>query len=295
MKWRVDCHGLLLLCETVSDKRVPQIMKLSIFLVAILLFAGELHGTKQRDIMSKSTELIVVTTADWNAAQGTLRRYGRANSREKWRQIGEAITVMVGKNGLAWGAGAIRVDTQAAQAEDPVKKEGDGRAPAGVFSLSKVFGYATQPMQGWKMPYLYLNSSVECVDDAASKFYNQIVDRSTVTPDWNSSEHMRRSDDLYRWGILVEHNSSPTAPGAGSCIFMHIWRGPGQPTVGCTAMAQENLESLIGWLDPKSTPLLIQLPMAEYQKLREGWRLPVISDEPADSTNRGGSKSGGEY
>ena len=269
-------------------------MKLSIFLIAILLFASELHGTKQRDIMSKSTELIVVTTADWNAAQGTLRRYGRGNSREGWRQIGEPITVMVGKNGLAWGAGAIRVDTQAAQAEDPVKKEGDGRAPAGVFYLSKVFGYTEQPMQGWRMPYVYLNSSVECVDDAASKFYNQIVDRSTVTPDWNSSEHMRRSDDLYRWGILVEHNSAPAAAGAGSCIFMHIWRGPGQPTVGCTAMAQENLESLIGWLNPESTPLLVQVPMAEYQKLRKSWRWPVIGDNPG-SIDKRGSESGGKH
>ena len=228
--------------------------------------------------MSQCTELIVVTTPDWNSSQGTLRRYARANIRMPWKQVGEPITVVVGKNGLAWGKGAIRVDAQGAQPSDPLKKEGDERAPAGVFRLSKGFGYAVQEQPGWKMPYVSLTSSVECVDDAASRFYNQIVDRSTVTPDWNSSEHMLRPDDLYRWGVLVEHNSSPVEAGAGSCIFMHIWRGPGQPTVGCTAMPQAGLESLIGWLDPKRSPLLVQLPEAEYRKLRKGWRWPMIND-----------------
>jgi hypothetical protein len=53
-----------------------------------------------------------------------------------------------------------------------------------------------------------------------------------------------------------------------------IWRGPGQPTVGCTAMPQADLELLLGWLDPKRKPLLVQLPAAQYQKLRHRWNLP---------------------
>jgi D-alanyl-D-alanine dipeptidase len=100
------------------------------------------------------------------------------------------------------------------------------------------------------------------------------VDRTTVSPDWNSSEHMLRSDDLYRWGVVVDHNADPPRPGAGSCIFLHIWRGPGQPTVGCTAMPQENLESVLGWLDPAKKPLLVQLPESEYQRLKRKWKLP---------------------
>jgi hypothetical protein len=52
-----------------------------------------------------------------------------------------------------------------------------------------------------------------------------------------SSEHMRSAGELYRWGIVVGHNGIvteanpiPTAPGGGSCIFLHIWRSPGQGT-----------------------------------------------------------------
>jgi len=71
---------------------------------------------------------------------------------------------------------------------------------------------------------------------------------------------MLRQDELYRWGILVDHNAGSPVAGNGSCIFMHIWRGPGEPTVGCTAMPAAEIEKVLGWLDPASQPLLVQLP-----------------------------------
>lgn len=251
------------------------------FAVFVCMIASSSSYARHKDPLRSSTEIVVVTTPDWNSPQGVLRRYERSKANKKWQAVGEPITVMVGKTGLAWGSGIVHVDAPISSASDPVKKEGDGRAPAGVFRLSKIFGYAPQAQAGWKMPYLGLTSSVECVDDTASKFYNQVVDRSTVSPDWNSSEHMLRPDDLYRWGILVDHNAAPAVEGGGSCIFMHIWRSPGQPTVGCTAMPQADLESLIAWLDPARTPLLVQLPEAQYKSLRKSWHLPPMSGDAA--------------
>jgi D-alanyl-D-alanine dipeptidase len=127
------------------------------------------------------------------------------------------------------------------------------------------------------MPYLSLAKSVECVDDTNSKFYNQIVDRDQVAPDWNSSEHMLRPDELYRLGLVINHNARPSQPGGGSCIFMHIWLGPGRGTVGCTAMPAERLESILAWLNPVKKPLLVQLPVAQYQRLQKAWKLPTLS------------------
>ena len=240
----------------------------------------------ESDALATSTQLIVVTTADWNAVDGRLQRYQRATPKQAWRPVGAPISIVVGKTGLAWGTGVTPTDAPTIHAaSDPVKKEGDGKAPAGVFALGTAFGYATQPMHDSKMPYLNLTPSVECVDDPNSKHYNRVLDRSTVTPpDWNSSEHMLRSDNLYRWGIVVGHNgivaegnANPPAPGGGSCIFLHIWRAPGQGTVGCTAMPQRDLESLLTWLDPKRKPLLVQLPVTDYERLRDHWRLPPLT------------------
>jgi D-alanyl-D-alanine dipeptidase len=57
---------------------------------------------------------------------------------------------------------------------------------------------------------------------------------------------------------------------------MHIWLGTGEGTVGCTAMAQENVETLLGWLDPGKKPLLLQLPRAQYKHIKKRWKLPPL-------------------
>jgi D-alanyl-D-alanine dipeptidase len=219
---------------------------------------------------------VVVTTPGWNDVAGTLQKYERANPRGKWTAVGKPFAVVVGKNGLGWGTGIVPPPSQAGAGSDPVKKEGDGKAPAGVFRLPTAFGYAAERLPGSRMSYVSLTPSVECVDDTRSSFYNRVLDRGTVAVDWNSSELMLRTDELYRWGVVVDHNSDPPAPGAGSCIFLHIWRGPGQGTVGCTAMPREQIESLLGWLDPERTPLLVQLPAEQYKRLRSRWKLPRL-------------------
>lgn len=132
----------------------------------------------EADAFAHSTQMIVVTTADWNVVEGRLQRYERATLHDAWRHVGEAIPIVVGKNGMGWGVGAIATDDPEVRCpSDPIKKEGDGRTPAGVFTLGTVFGYASRPLPGLKMPYLSLTPSIECVDDVDSKYYNRIVDR----------------------------------------------------------------------------------------------------------------------
>ena len=72
---------------------------------------------------------------------------------------------------------------------------------------------------------------------------------------------MRRDDILYKWGVVVDHNAA-AIPGAGSCIFLHIWKSSSAPTAGCTAMPESDLVRLLRWLDPARHPILIQLPLA---------------------------------
>ncbi|MGA2251535.1 L,D-transpeptidase family protein [Terracidiphilus sp.] len=235
-----------------------------------------------------STQMIVVTTSSWNAVDGRLQRFERNTSHEKWEPVGKPISIVVGRNGMGWGIGLLAPAASGIRAAaDPVKREGDGRSPAGIFTLGTAFGYASQPLPGLKLPYLSLTASTECVDDVHSKHYNRIVDRSTVSSDWNSSEHMRDAGRAYQWGVVIDHNSivkegggHPPVPAGGSCVFMHIWSGPGQGTAGCTAMPQSELEGVLLWLDSARKPLLVQLPAADYARLSPGWELPLISGQP---------------
>ncbi len=209
-------------------------------------------------------------SASWTAVPATLRRYERASG--GWSAVGGAIPVVIGKSGLAWGIGIAPAPADGG----PVKHEGDGCSPAGVFSVGSAFGYALPADAAWlKLPYEQATDDLECVDDPASSHYNTLVHRSAVASvDWNSSEQMKRPDALYRWGLFIDHNSDPPQPGAGSCIFLHLWSGPASSTVGCTAGDEVQIKSVLGWLDPARHPLIVQLPQSVYDAHRADWALP---------------------
>jgi D-alanyl-D-alanine dipeptidase len=221
-------------------------------------------------------QVLLVVPLDWNEVSTRLICFERTN-RASWQKVGHTIPVVIGRSGLAWGSGLHPTNGL----EGPMKHEGDGKSPAGIFRLSGAFGYEQPESMKWvRLPYVQCTSALECVDDENSAHYNGVIERSKIAkPDWHSAEHMRRPDDLYQLGIFVEHNQNPTVAGKGSCIFMHIWQGPTAGTSGCTAMAPERLTELLRWLDPVKQPALVQLPKAEYFRWRFSWRLPELSVE----------------
>jgi L,D-peptidoglycan transpeptidase YkuD (ErfK/YbiS/YcfS/YnhG family) len=79
--------------------------------------------------------------------------------------------------------------------------------------------------------------------------------------------------DRYKFGVMLEHNWSQI-PGFGSCIFLHVWDRHRSGTAGCTAVSLANLEHLIHWLDADNYPLIVQLPITEYLRLKQPWGLP---------------------
>ncbi|PYJ07459.1 MAG: hypothetical protein DMF06_15620 [Verrucomicrobia bacterium] len=222
---------------------------------------------------SHSGQCLVVLTKGWSSTSGEMRAFERVGTAPaKWVQQGPGIPVVVGKQGLAPGRGLVRLDFGGR----PFKKEGDDRAPAGIFRLSSAFGYAPARSAAWvKLPYLALSKQIEGVDDPKSRYYNQLVNRSSVAKvDWRSSEQMRRDDVLYKWGIVVAHNSK-RIPGAGSCIFLHIWKNSSTSTAGCTAMPESDVKRLLRWLSPAQDPILVQMPRANYRAIRARYGLPA--------------------
>lgn len=247
-------------------------MRVTIFLALLLAGpAAAQSGAADTPVPADTRQMVLVTTGAWDAVDAVLQRYERDGAGQPWRAVGGPIPAAVGRSGLAWGAGLHN-----ASELQPAKREGDGAAPAGVYRLSSAFGYAPAQEAGWiRMPYVQSDSGIECVDDSRSRFYNRRVDRDTIAqPDWTSHEEMRRADELYRWGVWVDHNSAPPRPMGGSCIFLHVWAGPGVATSGCTSMAEADLRQLLAWLDPRARPVLVQLPAAAYAGLRGAWALP---------------------
>jgi len=157
-----------------------------------------------------------------------------------------------------------------------MKTEGDGKAPAGIFSLTESFGSMAKP-DFVKLPFTRLGEYTECVDDPKSGHYNKIVDRMKVGNfDWQSSEKMLAVGAEYELGMTVAHNTNPVNAGGGSCIFLHVWKDAESPTAGCTAMARERLEGVLKWVDPAKNPVLIQLPEDSYRQFQTTWKLPKL-------------------
>lgn len=213
-------------------------------------FAGDIV----LNVPPECRQILRVTTRSWDENAGTMLRLQKSPE-GKWSEVGKPIPVSVGRNGLAWGWGFHE-----GKAPGPVKKEGDGRAPAGVFSFGTAFGYAEKAPAGCRLPYRQATEHDYFVDDPKSPYYNQWVHFRGEKKPWGSAESMRLRNHLYELGIVVNHNMKPPVENAGSAIFIHIWRGPGMPTAGCTAMSRENVQVLLKWLNPEVKPVLIQSP-----------------------------------
>ncbi len=216
------------------------------------------------------TQLIVAVAPDWNSMRGQLQRYERAAG-GPWQKTGDAMPVLFGKNGLAWGRGL-------AGQEEPGrhKKERDGRAPAGLFRLGRIYTYDEALPPGADFPFHQVTTSDAWVDDATSPDYNRFVtiDDPANPPSWFAKAKMRHNDFAYRWLVEIRHNSDPPVPNDGSAIFFHIRRGEARPTAGCTTMAEENLVRLITWLRAARQPCYALLPRAIYAEKASAWNLP---------------------
>ena len=85
--------------------------------------------------LAPARQLILVTADGWDTTTGTLRRYVRSAAGRPWVAEGDALPVVLGRTGMAWGVGQ-----GGAPAGAPVKREGDGRSPAGAYALLHAFG-----------------------------------------------------------------------------------------------------------------------------------------------------------
>ncbi len=210
-----------------------------------------------------SSQILLVVSDDFNTSKAKLSAYDNS------RLIFENIDVNLGKNGLGWGLGLRELPHNK---NEPLKMEGDKKAPAGVFQLGTAFGY--QQHLDLNLPYLYADENLLCVDDVDSKFYNRFV---YFQDDIKSFEHMKRDDEQYKYGLTVVHNQEQIK-NRGSCIFLHIEKSPNHSTAGCTSMKEKDLLKILKWLDKDKSPILIQVPKLY---LKEVYKLyPELKKKP---------------
>jgi len=184
--------------------------------------------------IGESRQMVLATNPDRSSVLVTIHALEKYHG--GWQLVFPAFAGSIGERGFA----AIEE-----------KREGDGKSPSGIFRLGTAFGY--YPSVVTKMPYREATDDDYWVDDVNSEDYNKWVKGKPSAASW---ERMKRDDDQYKYGIVIEYNTNPVIRGKGSAIFLHVWKD-GKPTAGCVAMPEEMVLKILAWLDPAKEPLII--------------------------------------
>ncbi len=126
--------------------------------------------------------------------------------------------------------------------------EGDGITPEGIFHIQQVLVRPDRmDFEAGDVTTGVIGLGDIWSDDPADPDYNSGL---TAFHHPYSHEALRRADALYDTVAVLDYNRAPVVPGAGSAIFLHIWRKPRHPTEGCVAFDRFDLvEILSGWTE----------------------------------------------
>jgi L,D-peptidoglycan transpeptidase YkuD (ErfK/YbiS/YcfS/YnhG family) len=205
--------------------------------------------------LAGARRLVLVTAESMNAIGAGMQLFERTSPNGDWRAVGEPEPAMIGRGGMAWS----HFFRGLRRGSEPVKVEGDKRAPAGVYAIGKTFGSVPSSRPG----HVAVQPDTVCVDDPSSPLYNRIVSRSQAGPSTHV-ENMSRAMPMYRRGLLVEYPTDARAR-AGSCIFIHVWKSPTTGTAGCVALPERRIEALQEFAAPGA--VLAILPRAALDRL----------------------------
>jgi L,D-peptidoglycan transpeptidase YkuD (ErfK/YbiS/YcfS/YnhG family) len=204
-----------------------------LFALPLASHAGEVSEPLLAQLEKGQTQALVVTGSDPTAV--TLNLWERRGSR--WRRVLGPVPATIGRTGFINAS---------------EKREGDGHTPTGVYPIGLVFGYEKKFQT--KMPYRQATEDDIWIDDPESPQYNSWQRKPTGA---KSFELMRRSDDLYKLGAVIEYNTKPARPGMGSAIFFHVWPGLGKTTNGCVGADAAAVRAVLSRLSPARHPVVV--------------------------------------
>ena len=122
------------------------------------------------------------------------------------------------------------------------KIEGDKCTPKGRFKFKYIF-YRKERVKNIysKLKLIPIKKNFGWCNDIKSKFYNKFI----KFPYKYKAEKLYRKENIYDIIVVIDHNDRPTKKNKGSAIFLHVAKKNYSPTLGCVAMAKEDLRILI--------------------------------------------------
>jgi L,D-peptidoglycan transpeptidase YkuD (ErfK/YbiS/YcfS/YnhG family) len=202
--------------------------------------AAQLAGTHG------GTQLVTVDDASYGSTYATVELWARTGT--CWAPASGPWTGRVGTAGVS-----------------DHHREGDGTTPTGAYGIGPViYGLAANP--GVHYAYHVLVCGDWWDEDPGSPSYNtfQHVACGRPPPFGGGSEELWTETVAYQHFAVVDYNTDPALPGAGSGVFIHD--DGGGPTAGCVSLPPADLDLLLRWLDPARSPLVVIGTEAEIRR-----------------------------
>ena len=115
------------------------------------------------------------------------------------------------------------------------KREGDGKSPRGRWLVTSLY-FRPDRARGIKSARRLKPNDGWC-DAPEHPAYNHKI----TWPFAASLEKLWRNDDAYDILAITNHNQRPRRRGAGSAIFLHLWREGATGTEGCIALRRRDM------------------------------------------------------
>lgn len=131
-------------------------------------------------------------------------------------------------------------------------------SPIGSFTLTRAFGNDADPGSG--LPYHHVSTGDVWVDNPASPNYNTLQTADT-DGSRGSGEKLWTVIGLYDYAAVIDYNTGPVVPGAGSAFFLHVTDG--RPTAGCVSIPAADLVPILRWLRPTASPRIAMGPLSD--------------------------------
>src|SRR4051794_37485699 len=105
------------------------------FLCSLAIGPVRAAASNESPLGPEVRQLLVSVAPGWDVSNGGMIGFERGSD-GVWKQSFGPVPVLFGRHGLAWGRGVLGTDESGAH-----KVEHDGRAPAGVFKIGKIYTY----------------------------------------------------------------------------------------------------------------------------------------------------------
>jgi L,D-peptidoglycan transpeptidase YkuD (ErfK/YbiS/YcfS/YnhG family) len=165
---------------------------------------------------------------------------------KRWKIKLNAVEASIGRTGFALPGEKI---------------EGDGKSPTGVFALGQLYTY--EATVNTSLPFIQTNSEDKWIDDPNHENYNTHIRGNTTA---KSFEHLKLSSIDYKYCMVIEYNTHPVVKGKGSAIFFHLATPNYDPTAGCVAIQESDMDKILLWLDPNKQKAILMGNKNHLQK-----------------------------